>query len=107
MAKSNKARATKLERKSDKVAMNLNYQYSTTYREIKKLLMYYGLLKKHQKYKFSILEGSHHLSKVFGSKSTSKRPEFFLPLFLLEASFTLPLPNFAWDVIYDFNVAPR
>ncbi|KAH1073847.1 hypothetical protein J1N35_026175 [Gossypium stocksii] len=67
----------------------------------------YKLLTKHQKYEFNILEVSHHFSKVFGSKSTSKRLEFFIPLFLLEEGFTLPLPDFVRDVVYDFNVAPR
>ncbi|MFQ6637124.1 hypothetical protein Gotur_013570 [Gossypium turneri] len=33
------------------------------------------------------------------------KPRFFLPLFLLEAGFTLPLLDFILDVLYDFNMA--
>lgn len=89
-----KTTAMKSERKSDRLTINLSYPCFTTYWEMKNLLLCLGLLMKHYNYEFNILKGIHHLSEVSSVDSTSGRLEFFLPLFLLEVSFTLPLPNF-------------
>ncbi|KAK5836778.1 hypothetical protein PVK06_012579 [Gossypium arboreum] len=70
---------------------------------MKNLLIWRKLLTKHHKYEFSILKGSHHLSKVFNPGSTGRKPTFYLPLFLHKAAFTLPLSDYIWGVLYDFN----
>lgn len=74
---------------------------------MKNVLLCCGLLVKHHKYEFSISEGLHHVSKVLGVDTTDTRLGFYLISFLLEVGFTLPLSDFIWDVLYDFNVAPR
>lgn len=53
-AKFDRATTTKFERRSNKHAVSLRYQYSTPYREMYNFLMYRGLLAKHHKYEFSI-----------------------------------------------------
>ncbi|KAK5838929.1 hypothetical protein PVK06_007676 [Gossypium arboreum] len=89
----------KSEMKDDELVVSLNYPCTATYKKMKNLLMCRGLFAKHHNYEFNIPE-------VFGPDSTSVRPRFFLPLFLLEAGFTIPLLDFIRDVLYDFNVAP-
>ncbi|KAH1047130.1 hypothetical protein J1N35_037914 [Gossypium stocksii] len=90
---------------NDEPVTSLNYPCQTMKLKMQRLPRCHELTEKHYKCEFGILEGTHNLSEVFEPKYSGEKLSFYLPIYLFEVRFTLPLSDFIWDLLNHYGVA--
>ncbi|KAK5834894.1 hypothetical protein PVK06_010574 [Gossypium arboreum] len=93
------------ERVVDEVVVSGVYKCTTMAQKTWRVLRCRCFLQNHPKYEFSVPSGTHHLSVVCGPDNSGGRHGFYFPMYVLEASFHLPVHLFIREILNTYGMA--